>query len=91
MSAHLQGYPVKMLAENILGGTVLLSPYLAGDFEMEAYMVSQRGGDFEIILGNDLAIGYDSHTISTVSLYFTESFTFRILDAAGVIHFTAQV
>jgi uncharacterized linocin/CFP29 family protein len=58
---------------------------------MEAYMVSQRGGDFEIILGNDLAIGYDSHTTSTVALYFTESFTFRILDAAGVIHYTAQV
>ncbi len=91
MSAHLQGYPVKMQAENILGGTVLLSPYLTGDFEMEAYMVSQRGGDFEIILGNDLAIGYDSHTTSTVALYFTESFTFRILDTAGVIHFSAQV
>jgi uncharacterized linocin/CFP29 family protein len=91
MSAHLQGYPVKMQAENILGGTVLLSPYLTGDFEMEALVVSQRGGDFEIILGNDLAIGYDSHTTSAVGLYCTESFTFRILDVAGVIHFTAQV
>ena len=90
MSAHLQGYPVKMQAENILGGAVLLSPYLRGEFETEAYMVSQRGGDFEIILGNDLAIGYDSHTTSSVRLYFTESFTFRILDAAGVLHFSAQ-
>ncbi len=90
MSAHLQGYPVKMQAENILGGQVLLSPYLSGEFAMEAYMISQRGGDFEIILGNDLAIGYDSHTTTTVKLYFTESFTFRVLDAGGVIHFTAQ-
>lgn len=90
MSAHLQGYPVKMQAENILGGEVLLSPYLRGSFENEAYMISKRGGDFEIILGNDLAIGYESHTASNVKLYFTESFTFRILDAAGVIHFTAQ-
>lgn len=90
MSAHLQGYPVKMQAENILGGPVLLSPYLSGDFENEAFMVSQRGGDFEIILGNDLAIGYESHDLETVKLYFTESFTFRILEAAGAIHFTAR-
>lgn len=90
MSAHLQGYPVKMQAENILGGSVLLSPYLNGAFENEAYMISQRGGDFEIILGNDLAIGYDSHNSTVVKLYLTESFTFRILEAAGVIHFTAQ-
>lgn len=90
MSAHLQGYPVKMQAENILGGQVLLSPYLSGAFENEAYMISQRGGDFEIILGNDLAIGYDSHNTEKVKLYFMESFTFRILEAAGVIHFTAQ-
>ncbi len=90
MSAHFQGYPVKMQAENILGGQVLLSPYLKGDFENEAYMISQRGGDFEIILGNDLAIGYERHDTDTVTLYFTSSFTFRILDAAGVIHFTAQ-
>ncbi len=90
MSAHFQGYPVKMQAENILGGQVHLSPYLSGDFANEAYMLSQRGGDFEIILGNDLAIGYERHDTDTVTLYFTSSFTFRILDAAGVIHFTAQ-
>ncbi|MDJ0667131.1 MAG: family 1 encapsulin nanocompartment shell protein [Desulfobacterales bacterium] len=90
MSAHFQGYPVKMQAENILGGQVLLSPYLSDAFENEAYMISQRGGDFEIILGNDLAIGYERHDTQTVTLYFTSSFTFRILDAAGVIHFTSQ-
>lgn len=90
MSAHFQGYPVKMQAENILGGQVHLSPYLSGDFANEAYMLSQRGGDFEIILGNDLAIGYERHDTDTVTLYFTSSFTFRILDAAGVIHFMAQ-
>jgi uncharacterized linocin/CFP29 family protein len=90
MSAHFQGYPVKMQAENILGGQVLLSPYLSDAFENEAYMISQRGGDFEIILGNDLSIGYERHDPETVTLYFTSSFTFRILDAAGVIHYTAQ-
>jgi uncharacterized linocin/CFP29 family protein len=89
MSAQLQGYPVKMQAENILGGSVLLSPYLSGEFEDEAYMVSLRGGDLELIIGQDLAIGYQSHNSDKVKLYFTESFTFRILEPDAVIHYDA--
>jgi uncharacterized linocin/CFP29 family protein len=90
MSAHLQGYPVKMQAENVLGGSVLLSPYLSGPYENEAYMVSLRGGDLELILGQDLSIGYEKHTNESVTLYITESFTFRILEPAAVIHYAAQ-
>jgi uncharacterized linocin/CFP29 family protein len=90
MSAHLQGYPVKMQAENLLGGSVLLSPYLSGKFENEAYMISQRGGDMELILGQDLAVGYESHTSDKVRLFFTESFTFRVLEPAAVIFYTAE-
>jgi uncharacterized linocin/CFP29 family protein len=89
LSAHLQGYPVKMQAENILGGAVVLSPYLVDEHENEAFMISQRGGDMELILGQDLAIGYDSHTAANVTLFFTESFTFRIVEPAAVIFFTA--
>jgi uncharacterized linocin/CFP29 family protein len=89
MSAHVQGYPVKMQAESVLGGAVLLSPYLSGDFEDEAYMVTRRGGDLQLILGQDLAIGYESHTQTKAKLYFTESFTFRVLEPAAVITYTA--
>lgn len=89
MSAHFQGYPVKMQAENILGGPVVLSPYLSGEFEDEAYLVSTRGGDLELVLGQDLAIGYEKSTAEKASLYFTESFTFRILEPAAVIHYHA--
>jgi len=90
MSAHLQGYPVKMQAENILGGQVVLSPYLTGKYENEAFMLSQRGGDLEIILGQDMAVGYDSHSTDNVKLYYTESFTFRILEPAAVLHYEAS-
>ena len=89
MSAHLQGYPVKMQAENILGGQVVLSPYLSGKHENEAFMLSQRGGDLEIILGQDMAVGYESHSSDKVKLYYTESFTFRILEPAAIIHYNA--
>jgi uncharacterized linocin/CFP29 family protein len=87
LSAHYQGYPVKMQAENILGGTVVLSPYLVDKHSEEAFLVSTRGGDLELILGQDLAIGYESHTTSSVRLYFTESFTFRILEPSAVINY----
>jgi uncharacterized linocin/CFP29 family protein len=87
LSAHYQGYPVKMQAENILGGPVVLSPYLVDSHAEEAFLVSTRGGDLELILGQDLAIGYESHSSSSVRLYFTESFTFRILEPSSVIHY----
>jgi len=89
MSAHFQGYPVKMQAENILGGPVVLSSYLDGEYADEAFLMSTRGGDLELILGQDLAIGYEKHTAAQVHLYFTESFTFRILEPAAVIHYSA--
>jgi uncharacterized linocin/CFP29 family protein len=76
-------------AENILGGQVVLSPYLTGKYENEAFMLSQRGGDLEIILGQDMAVGYDSHSTDNVKLYYTESFTFRILEPAAVLHYNA--
>ena len=50
---------------------------------------SQRGGDLEIILGQDMAVGYESHTSDKVKLYYTESFTSRILEPAAVIHYNA--
>jgi len=90
MSAHLQGYPVKMQAENLLGGQVVLSPYLTCEYENEGFLLSQRGGDLEIILGQDMAIGYESHTADKVKLYYTESFTFRILEPAAIIHYNAS-
>jgi uncharacterized linocin/CFP29 family protein len=90
MSAHVQGYPVKMQAESLLGGAVLLSPFLTGESENEAYMVSGRGGDLELVLGQDLAIGYETHTQGKVRLYFTESFTFRVLEPSAVTTFTAK-
>jgi len=52
-------------------------------------MLSQRGGDLEIILGQDMAVGYESHTSDKVKLYYTESFTSRILEPAAVIHYNA--
>ena len=39
--------------------------------------MSLRGGDFELVSGQDVSIGYSGATADSVSLFLQESFTFR--------------
>ncbi len=71
LEQHLE----KMLGENVLASTHLKQPVL----------VSARGGDFEMSLGQDIAIGYSAHSTRSVSLFFTESFTFRIFEPRAIV------
>ena len=48
-------------------------------------LVSARGGDYELTVGQDLSIGYAYHTKHEVELYLTESFTFRVLEPAAAV------
>jgi uncharacterized linocin/CFP29 family protein len=56
-------------------------------FVEDAFLVSDRGGDFEMVIGQDISIGYESHTQKEVQLYFTESFTFHVVDPDAVVVF----
>lgn len=51
----------------------------------EGALVSKRGGDFELTVGQDLSIGYLRHDEESVELYITESFTFRILETTAAV------
>ena len=84
------GVPGQYAGGNVLGGSAILSPYLSGPHKGEAYMISQRWGDLELILGQDLSTGYEKHGQTSVTLYIAESFTFRILEPTAVIHYTAR-
>ena len=75
-----QGYPLRKRVETLLGGSIIMAPYID-----DAYLVSERGGDFEMVVGQDISIGYESHNQKTVQLYFTESFTFQVVDPAAVV------
>lgn len=81
-TAEHGGYPLFDHLTRILGGQILRAPGLDG-----ALVVSQRGGDFVLDVGQDLAIGYSDHDADTVRLYLEESFTFRVTepDAAVVL------
>ena len=75
-----EGYPVFHHIEKLVDGGIIWAPAISGGF-----VVTTRGGDFELDLGQDISIGYLSHSAATVELYFQESFTFRMLTAEAVI------
>ena len=67
------GYPVLEHIRTILGGPIAWAPAVDG-----AVVVSQRGGDYEIVCGQDFSLGYASHDAGSVNLYVEESITLRI-------------
>ena len=44
-----------------------------------------RGGDFELTIGQDISIGYLSHSETTVRLYFQETMTFLLLTTEAAV------
>ncbi|HUE59378.1 MAG TPA: family 1 encapsulin nanocompartment shell protein [Acidimicrobiales bacterium] len=67
------GYPVLEHMKLILGGPVVWAPGVDG-----AVVVSTRGGDFELVCGQDFSIGFRRQVEDTVELYLEESFTFKV-------------
>jgi uncharacterized linocin/CFP29 family protein len=49
-------------------------------------VLSQRGGDFELTIGQDFSIGYLSSDATSVSLYLEESLSFRINTPGAAVH-----
>jgi uncharacterized linocin/CFP29 family protein len=78
------GYLLLDHLRKITGGPVVWAPGVAG-----AVLVSQRGGDFVLEVGEDLSIGYDSHDSEAVQLYLLESFTFRVLTSDAAVALTS--
>jgi uncharacterized linocin/CFP29 family protein len=64
----------------LLDGPIVWAPAVDG-----AVVLSVRGGDFELTVGQDFSIGYLEHTASAVRLYLQESFTFRVLAAEAAV------
>lgn len=80
-SALKDGYPiVKQIERQIIDGPIVHAPSLRG-----GVVLSTRGGDFELTVGQDLSIGYAHHDRDNVELYITETFSFRVLEPAAAI------
>ena len=78
------GYPVIEHIKRLLTGEIIWAPAISG-----AFVVTTRGGDFSLHLGEDLSIGYLSHTDTEVRLYLEETLTFLMLTSEAAVGCTA--
>lgn len=76
------GYPIRDQVERMLD-EVVWGPALRG-----GYLLTVRGGDHELVIGQDVSIGYRSHDADTVQLYLQESFTFLSYTAEASVRLT---
>lgn len=74
------GYPVLRDIEHLVDGEIIWAPAVKGGM-----VLTTRGGDFELHLGQDISIGYLSHTETEVRLYLQETFTFLQLTAEAAV------
>jgi uncharacterized linocin/CFP29 family protein len=74
------GYPVLEHVKRIVDGNIVWAPALEG-----AVVLTTRGGDFELNVGQDVSIGYLSHSESVVRLYLQETFVFRVLTSEAAV------
>ena len=75
-----QGYPVLEHVKRIVDGNLVWAPAIEG-----AFVLTTRGGDFELKIGQDVSIGYLSHSDSVIRLYLQETFVFRVLTGEAAV------
>ena len=77
------GYPVLEHIKRLLDGEIIWAPAITG-----AFVLTTRGGDFGLYIGEDVSIGYLSHDDKTVRLYLEETFTFLLLTTEASVALT---
>lgn len=75
-----EGYPVLEHIQHLVDGEIVWAPAIAG-----GVVLSTRGGDFELHIGQDISIGFLSHTETAARLYLQEAFTFLPLTAEAAV------
>lgn len=80
------GYPILGHLVRLLGedGHIIWAPAIDGGL-----LVTTRGGDYELQLGQDLSIGYLSHDDKRIELYLQQSLTFQAFTSEASVVLTA--
>lgn len=79
------GYPVhEHIARVLRDGEIIWAPAIEG-----AVVLSTRGGDYELHLGQDVSIGYLSHDATSIELYLQETLTFLVQTTEAGVDLTA--
>jgi uncharacterized linocin/CFP29 family protein len=79
------GYPVLRHIKDLVDGEIVWAPAITG-----AFVLTTRGGDFGLYLGEDVSIGYLSHDDEKVRLYLQETFTFLLLTTEASVVLTVN-
>jgi len=74
------GYPVLEHVKKLVKDEIIWAPAIDG-----AFVLTTRGGDFDLHIGQDISIGYLSHTDSAVRLYLQETLTFLLLTTEAAV------
>jgi uncharacterized linocin/CFP29 family protein len=74
------GYPILQHIHRLVETEIIWAPAIDGGF-----VLTTRGGDFGLHIGQDFSIGYLSHTDAAVRLYLQESFTFLLLTSEAAV------
>jgi uncharacterized linocin/CFP29 family protein len=78
------GYPIREHIARVIGdGEIIWAPAIDGEI-----LLSTRGGDHELHLGQDLSIGYLTHDADRIQLYFQESLTFLVQASEAAVGVT---
>ena len=79
------GYPVLQHIRRIINGDIVWAPAISG-----AVVLTTRGGDFSLQLGQEASIGYLSHSGTEVELYLQETLTFLLFTAEAAVSLPAS-
>ncbi len=74
------GYPVIQHIQRLVNEEIIWAPAIAG-----AFILTTRGGDFDLHIGQDVSIGYSNHSDRVVTLYLQESLTFLLLTSEAAV------
>jgi uncharacterized linocin/CFP29 family protein len=80
------GYPVLEHVKKLVKDEIIWAPALAG-----AFVLTTRGGDFALHIGQDVSIGYLGHSDSVVRLYLQETLTFLLLTTEAAVALSSPV
>ena len=80
-TTEMGGYPLLEHLRLISGGPLLWAPAVDG-----ALVISTRGDDFKLTIGQDVSIGYLDHDADQVRLYLEGSFAFTVLTPEAAVY-----
>jgi uncharacterized linocin/CFP29 family protein len=85
LATETSAYPAREQIAKLLGQPPAYAPHLQG-----GYLVSTRGGDFVLTLGQDWSIGFEAATADKVELFLLASSTFRVLGEEAAVAIRAS-